>query len=133
MLIPLLLAASAAVAPPPLPVLLERLRLAVPDARQISDLQVCPPRHVSSDGRRFTVLLALNRPNVARRYYDATWRDGQFVKLDDLSNTGDPEWGLGGDAVGLNAIATQAMERDFERNCRWVGVDELAAAWSAVR
>lgn len=132
MMMILLLAAAVGAAQPQLLALLERVRLSVPDARQVSDLQLCPPEHVSRDGRKFTVLLGLNRPQVARRYYLAVWRDGRFVKLDDLSVTGVEGWGLGGDSVGLNAIATRAMERDFERRCRWVSADELAAGWAAV-
>jgi hypothetical protein len=119
----LALAAAATLAPPPLEPLLARIRVVVPDAREVRDLQVCAPQQVSRDGRRATVLVALSRPREARRYYRAVWRDGRFVDLADL--------GLSGSDEGLYGVAARALERRFEE-CRFIAADELAAGWSAL-
>lgn len=126
-MIGLLLGMAAATAEPPgmLPALLARIRLGVPDAREISDLQVCPPKLVSRDGRKFSIELALNRPRAGRRYLMADWKDGAFVRIaDDGLNTDNP--------VGLDGIIARAVERKFEAKCRWVGAAELKAAWEQV-
>lgn len=117
----ILIAAASIAATPPLTALLERVRLAVPDARQISDLRVCDPQQVSRDGRRATVLVSLSRPQTARSYYRAVWRDGRFVHMDDLGLTGADD--------GLKGLAVRALERRFER-CRWVPAEQLARSWA---
>lgn len=116
-------AALAGAAPVGLEPLLHRLRLSVPDARAITDLQVCPAQQVSGDGRRFVTLVALSVPQRARRYYRVSWRDGRAVAVLDT--------GLSGDGQGLMSVGLEALERKFE-GCRWVSAEELKAGWAAL-
>jgi hypothetical protein len=110
---------AAVLASTPLPPLLDRLRLSVPDARSITDLQVCAPSRVSPDGREALVLVALNRPRVAREFYLAVWQDGRFARLDDMSRMGVPRLGL----------RREQLERQFA-DCPWVPSADLKAAWA---
>ncbi len=118
-----LLALAAIASPAPIAPLLERVRVAVPDAREVRDLQVCAPQQVSRDGRKFTTLVALSRPREARRYYRARWVDGRAVAVVDL--------GLAGDSEGLEGMAARALERHFEA-CPFVPAADLAAGWAAL-
>ena len=109
---------------PPLTALLDRIRLTLPDARTITDMQVCPPVKVSKDGTRFTVMVAFSRLNTARHFYGARVRDGQYAELIDTQ--------LGADTPdGLMGLAARATARQFE-TCRWVSPDELRAAWETL-
>lgn len=121
-----LLLVAAAIAEPALAPLLERIRLTVPDAREVRDLQLCPPRRVSRDGRRFDTFVSLARPREPRQYYIATWRDGRVVELSLYPLTA-ASLAPGGNF--LDQIAMRAMERQFEK-CRWVSAAELAAGWA---
>jgi hypothetical protein len=115
--------AQAATAAPDLTALLDRVRMTVPDARSLSDLQVCPPTRVSSDGSRYTVMVAFARRGQVRRYYGALWRDGRYERLVDT--------GLTGEATGLLGVAARSVERRFEA-CRWVPAAEIEAAWAVL-
>ena len=128
-MIPLLLLAAIAASPePPLAPLLERIRIAVPDAREVHDLQICPARRISRDGRRFDTFVSLARPRVPRQYYIAKWRDGRVI---DLSLYPLTVADAGPGSSFLDQIAMRAMERQFE-GCRWVSADELAAGWATL-
>lgn len=122
--LPILSAVAAAQAP--LGPLLESIRLSVPDARQISDLQVCPPRKLSKDGRKFITDVALARPHVTRQYYTASWRDGQVAKLTLYPATA-ADLEPGGDI--WKQIGIRAVQRQMEP-CRWIPAAELTAAWA---
>lgn len=126
MIATLLILAAATVPEPALAPLLERIRLTVPDAREIRDLQLCPPRQISRDGRRFDTFVSLARPREVRQYYIATWRDGRVVKLS-LYPLTTASLAPGGNI--LDQIAMRAMQRQFE-NCRWVSAAQLAAGWA---
>lgn len=119
----LLLAASAALQQPALVPLLDRARVAVPDAREIADLKVCPPQQVSRDGRRFTVLVSLSRPRAPRSYYRAHYQDGRVVAIRDLL--------VPSGFDGLDGLAARSLERRFE-TCRFVPAAEVAAAWVSI-
>jgi hypothetical protein len=120
------LAVAAAVPEPPIAPLLEGVRLSVPDARDVRDLQVCPPKRVSRDGRRFVTEISLARPHTPREYYTAQWVDGRVKELSLYPLTA-KDAASGGDI--LNQIAMRAMERSFE-HCRWVSAAELEAGWA---
>lgn len=115
MLIAALIAAAAPV--PQLAALLERVRVEVPDAREIADLQICEPN------RNGDAWVALSRPRQARAYYRAIWRDGRPIRLVDL--------GISGAGQGLEALAARTMERRVSA-CARVSADELAAGWAAL-
>lgn len=100
--------------------LLDRLRLSVPDARAITDLQVCPPTNVSDDGSRATTMVAFNRPREPRRYYRVTWRDGRADSVNDS--------GVSASNSGLAGLASAAMEKRMQ-GCAIVSPDALNAAW----
>lgn len=119
----LALAAAAALSAPTVEPLLERARIAVPDAREIADLQVCAPQQVSRDGRRYTTLVAFSIPRKARVYYRAVWEDGRVVALRDT--------GLSGDDEGLEGLSARALARSFEA-CSFVRTPDLAAAWASI-
>jgi hypothetical protein len=125
-MIALVALSAMAAAPVPLAPLLESIRLSVPDARQISDVQVCPPRKVSKDGRKFITDVALARPHVTRQYYTASWRDGRIVKLTLYPATA-ADLEPGGDI--WKQIGIRALQRQMEP-CRWIPAVELAAAWA---
>lgn len=109
---------------PPLTAMLELIRVKVPDARTVSDMQICPPVKISKDGTKFTVMVAFSRLNTARHFYGARVRDGRYVELMDTQ--------LGGDTPdGLMGLAARATARQFE-TCRWVSPDELKAGWEAI-
>lgn len=114
MIIALLIAASV---PAELTAVLERVRLEVPDAREIADLQICPPN------RNGDAWVALSRPRQARAYYRAIWRDGRPVRLVDL--------GISGAGQGLEGLAARTMERRVS-DCARVSADDLAAGWAAL-
>lgn len=117
-MIGVLIAAAALAAPDTaLMALLERARLEVPDAREIADLQICPPN------RNGDQWVALSRPRQARAYYRAVWRDGRPVRLIDLQ--------ISGAAQGLEGLAARTMERRVSA-CPWVSADQLDAAWAAL-
>ena len=128
MIATLLLVAATTVPEPALAPLLERIRLTVPDAREVRDLQFCSPRRISRDGRRFDTFVSLARPREPRQYYTASWRDGRVVKLSLYPLT--PASTAAGGNV-LDQIAMRAMERQFE-TCRWVSATELAAGWATL-
>lgn len=125
-MIALVALSAAAAAQPPLAPLLESIRLSVPDAREISDLQVCPPRRVSRDGRKFITDVALAHPHVSRQYYTASWRDGRVAKLSLYPATA-ADLEPGGDI--WKQIGLRAVQRQMEP-CRWIPAAELAAAWA---
>lgn len=127
MITALLLVAAATVPEPALAPLLERIRLSVPDAREVRDLQVCPPRRISRDGQRFETFVSLARPGESRQYYTAKWRDGRVTELSLYPLTAASA--AGGNF--LDQIAMRGMERQFEK-CRWVAATELAAGWAAL-
>lgn len=122
------LGVAAAVPEPPITPLLERMRLSVPDARDVRDLQVCPPKRVSRDGRRFLTEISLARPHASREYYTAKWVDGRVVELSLYPLTA-RDAAQGGDF--LAQIAMRAMERSFE-HCRWVPAAEVEAGWASL-
>lgn len=126
MIIAIALAIVATTPEPPIAPLLQRIRLSVPDAREVRDLQVCPPRRVSRDGRKYDTWVALARPREARAYYLAEWRDGKVAKLVPY-----PLSLSAAEGDFLAGLALRGMERTFE-NCRWVSADELAAAWADI-
>lgn len=120
------LLALAAAATTPIAPLLERVRVSVPDAREVHDLQVCQPRKISRDGRKFLTDVALSRPREPRRFYVATWKDG---RVDSLSVY--PIDSSVGPTAGFATMILRSTERKFEA-CRWVPAVELAAGWAAL-
>lgn len=111
--------------PPPLPDLLGLLRTQVPDARTISDMQVCPPVKVSRDRTRYTVMVAFSRLNTARHFYGVRVRDGRYAELMDTQLSAD----MLNTPSGLMGLAARSTARQFE-SCRWVSPEELQAAWA---
>lgn len=116
-------------AEPPLPALLDQIRLSVPDARTIADLQICPPVKVSKDGSKFTVPVAFSRLNAARHYYFAVWRGGAYAQLIDSGAGGDTLGDL--KSSGFAILTARDMEKRL-KTCRWVSPDELKAAWETL-
>lgn len=122
----IILAALLAAADPGLVPLLERFRLSVPDAREASDLQVCPPRKIDRDGWPVLTDVALSRPRAPRQYFVAKWKAGRVVQLIPYGVDSSA-----GEASGFETIALRATERRFEP-CRWISPAELDAAWAEV-
>lgn len=112
---------------PPLTALLELIRVQVPDARTVSDMQVCPPVKISKDGARFTVMVAFSRLGTARHYYGARVRDGRYAELMDTQLSAD----MVNTPSGFMGLAAKATARQFEK-CRWVSSDELKAGWETL-
>ncbi|MBY0395966.1 MAG: hypothetical protein K2X91_05765 [Thermoleophilia bacterium] len=108
---------------PGLPALLTRLRLSVPDARSITDLQVCPATRVSDDGASGTTMIAFNRPREPRRYYRAVFKDGAYTAVNDS--------GIEGGADGLAGLASSAMEKRMA-GCPFITAAQLHDAWAAL-
>lgn len=108
---------------PPLPALLTRLRLSVPDARSITDLQVCPATRVSVDGASGTTMIAFGRPREPRRYYRAVFKDGVYTAVNNS--------GIAGGADGLAGLAVSAMEKRMA-GCPFVSAAQLHSAWASI-
>lgn len=113
----MLLALAIAAADPTLVEFLSRARISVPDARSISDVQLCP---VEPSGRAF---VAFSRRGDARAYYALSIRPGRTTRLLDLD--------LRGNSEGLASLGARAMEKRLT-SCRWVPADELAGAWLSI-
>jgi hypothetical protein len=112
-----ILALALASADPSLVALLQSARMTVPDAREITDLRVCPPN------RNGDQWVALATPRKAMSYWRARWKDGRLQRLHDLQ--------FGGSDEGLKMVAARAMERRMEA-CPWVSADQLAGAWAQI-
>lgn len=108
---------------PGLPALLTRLRLSVPDARSITDLQVCPATRVSDDGASGTTMIAFNRPREPRRYYRAVFKAGAYAEVNDS--------GIEGGSDGLARLASSAMEKRMA-DCPFIAPAQLRAAWTSI-
>ena len=118
-----LLLLAAAQPEPSLTKLLQRVRIDVPAARSISDVQVCPPTRISRDGKRFTVMVAFSRRTEARSYFGARWEGDRFTRLIDTGFSATDE--------GAAGLVSRALDRQFE-DCQWISAEQLEAAWAEV-
>lgn len=125
MMLALGLQASEPPAEPPLVALVERLRLSVPDARAVADLQMCAPHRINKERTRGTLMIAMSRPQQPRTYYAVNFRDGRYTNV---IHAGKPD---NGEIGGLETVFARSMDKRMQ-SCRFVPKAELEAAWTAL-